>query len=624
MPVHRVFEFDTWRPGYGSAVVTVFIAETTTKASLFEDEALTVAAVNPQTLDSQTINNITYGKFLKPLYTSSPYTLDIDSTDQTGIERPALISLVGEDASKVTVQATGGSTNPELEDVLARVIHAEDYGALGAAAATNNATLTAAIGAAAANGGGRVIAPGGTYPFTGLTLPAGVVIEGQGRGVTILECQTAGNCLTISGDRAGLARLTLDGVNLVAGGVGVFSKANDEMVFEDVDVKRFETGIHFKGGRRASWRDLYLTSCSTGAKLHGDNDAGGGADGDEFRSNAWLGGKVALCTTIGVELSYEDKKCYQNVLEDVGFENNTGTALKINGARYTKLPGCWWKGNTTDFAIQDDDDTTDAARRENTVIGLFFKGGSIVGGAATFTDTCQDVILEGMEIADVDFTLTVPVKNAILVLDCTEDSLVTIGGEGTKWTRFRSINKGASSGITTAATATKAWSIELSPGQVAYLEGKVIGNQRNGENTAEYHIAVSAERPGSKLDYDTQTTNFTLGEILTGQSSGATGRIVADADAGATGTLTLRDIDGTFVDNEIITDPLGGSATANGVLQLQNAALLGTVELIRPVREDVAGWDATFVANGPEVELRVTGAAAQTIEWLTHVQAVLS
>ena len=624
MPVHRVFEFDTWRPGYGSAVVTVFIAETTTKASLFEDEALTVAAANPQTLDTKTVNSVIYGKLLRPLYTSSPYYLDIDSTDQTGIERPPLISLVGEDASKATVKATGGSTNPELEDILARVIHAEDYGALGAVAATNNATLTAAIGAAAANGGGRVIIPDGTYPFTALTLSAGVVLEGQGRGVTILECQTAGNCLTISGERAGLAHLTLDGVNLVAGGVGVFSKANDEPVFDDVDVKRFETGLHFKGGRRASWRDLYLTSCSTGAKLHGDNDAGGGADGDEYRSNAWVGGKVALCTTIGVEFSYEDMKCYQNVLEDVGFEDNTGTALKINGARYTKLPGCWWKGNTTDFAIQDDDDTTDAARLENTVIGLFFKGGSIVGGAATFTDTCQDVILEGMELADVDFTLTVPVKNAILVQDCTEDSLVTIAGDGTKWTRFRRINSGASSGITNGASAVKAWSIELAPGQVAYLEAKAIGNQRDGENTGEYHRVVSAERPGSKLDYDTQTANFTLGEILTGGSSGATGRIVADADAGATGTLTLRDIDGNFIDNEIITDPLGGSATANGVLQPQDAALLGSVAALRVAREDDAAWGASFVANGPEIELQVTGAASQIVEWLVHVEAVLS
>lgn len=71
---------------------------------------------------------------------------------------------------------------------------------------------------------------------------------------------------------------------------------------------------------------------------------------------------------------------------------------------------------------------------------------------------------------------------------------------------------------------------------------------------------------GATLNYDAQTGNFTVGQTITGGTSGATAVIDADADAGATGVLTLSSVMGIFQNNEIITDPLGGSATVNGVL----------------------------------------------------------
>jgi len=69
------------------------------------------------------------------------------------------------------------------------------------------------------------------------------------------------------------------------------------------------------------------------------------------------------------------------------------------------------------------------------------------------------------------------------------------------------------------------------------------------------------------LSYGTQTSNFTVGSTLTGATSGATATIIADADAGATGTLTLANIVGEFVSGEIITDAgLPGSATTTSVV----------------------------------------------------------
>jgi hypothetical protein len=615
--VHRIREFDLWQPGYGNATVRVYVAGTTTLAAIYTDEALTAAADNPQTLEARDLDGISYGKFAAPLYTGQAYYLDIDSADQTGIQRPALTSISGENASTCLVTATGGAKARTLADRAADFIFVADYGDLGASADTNTDTITAAVGAAAAAGGGIVLLPPGNLVVNPFTLPTGVRLEGEGRSVTVVQCQAAADVITLGGDRSGLARLTLDGINLVAGSVGVKTVGINETVFDDVEIKRFDTGIHCKGGRRGSWRDLYITNCTSGAKLHGDNNDGA-ANGDEFRDNEWAGGRVIQCTGIGLDLSYEDKFCRHNTIRDVGFEDNTGTAIRVNGARVNCLADCWWAGNTKNLDVLDDDNTQKKA--ENTVVGLVLAGGIMDGGTCTLTGTLHDVVFERMLLKSVTLTLTVPATNAILLQDCVEES-VALTGDGTKLSRFRRIDQGATSGLTTDATATKAWSVTLEPGQVAHFEAVVIARQRNGTQTAEYLIAASAKRPGSTLGYELQTANFTVGNVLTGGTSGATARIIADSDSGTTGTLTMQDIQGDFIDDETITDTGSGSAKANGILVAQNATLLGSQTDLR-IREDDAAWAAAFVANGPEIELRVTGAASKTIEWLVHVRMI--
>ena len=56
------------------------------------------------------------------------------------------------------------------------------------------------------------------------------------------------------------------------------------------------------------------------------------------------------------------------------------------------------------------------------------------------------------------------------------------------------------------------------------------------------------------MNYDAQSANFNVGSRLTGGTSGATGIIYRDTDGGATGTLELTGITGTFQNNETITD----------------------------------------------------------------------
>lgn len=625
MPVIRITEFDTWRPGYANALVTAYRAGTSTKASIFADEALTVAADNPQYLLDREVSGVLYGKFAVPLYTEQAYYLDVDSSDQTGIARPGLTTLDAQDASNAVVTPTGATRSRQIDDLLGQTIWAADDGAFGSAVATatNTTTLSTAIGRASANGGGRVRLPPGAAAVTTFSLPAGVILCGEGRGITTLQSQSAARVVTITGDKAGFEDMTLDGVALAAGSTGIYAKAIDETHFHNFEIKRFESGLHCKGGQRADWQDFYISNCGSGAKLHGDNGVGDGGSGDQFRHNRWNGGLVNLCTTVGVELKYVDKKCFHNSIHDVGFDTNTGTALKIYGARHTNLDGSWFNGNTVNMTVQDGDDASLSA--ENTVVGLKMKGGSFQGGTATFTGTCQDIEFTGVEINDVDFTLTNPTNN-LLFRDCIEDSLVTIAGDGTKFTRSRSSNADlpASFVRTTDATATVTWKYPLASGQRVSLRAVVIGNKRNANEYGLYHIAQFAHRPVATLAYDGQTANFTAGDIITGGTSGATALAVADSDSGASGTLSLAEVSGTFQNNETITGAISGSALVNGTITQPDAALLGSITSLQTAVEITAGWDAVFSVNAGDVQVTVTGAASSTIDWTTAVQVVSS
>jgi len=619
MAVHRIRDIDIWRAGLQGHTATIYVGGTTTLADVFTDEALSAAAANPQLLISGTIGTIQAGKLAVPLYTSQPYTLSLSTGDATGIERPRILTLAGEDASLMHVTVPGSAQVNDIRNIVSRVVWAEAWGAdmVTASPATNNTTLNAAIGALPA-GGGRVLLPPGTIEYTDLDLGAGVVLEGAGRDATTLVCTTGGHCVTVSGERAGLKGLTHDGLSLVAGGVGLFSKGIDRIVLDDVRMKRFETGLHAKGGRFLDWSNFYIDACATGAKLHGDVDSGGGSDGDVLAFLRWRGGNVINCTVIGVDLSYEDREIYNVTLDGVDISDNTGIALNINGAHSTLLANCNFDGNLQNMTVDDDSLTT---VDDNKVEGLTIRDTRMHGGGINFTGQCKNVLFERTDLLDVHFSLTTP-GNHILLLDCVEDRLTTVSGTGSNTLiRRRTNNHGSAVGTTNDAVATKAWGISLEPGQVVYLEAKVLGHRTNAVGHAIYHIGCGAYRPGSELDYDTQTANFTTNDTITGGTSGATARILFDNDSGSTGTLTLDNIVGVFENNEVITSQLGGSALVDGTITDIDAALdtTGNVNL-RAVYETSAGYLAAFAAPGSsDIELRVTGIASHDMEWTVEV-----
>ena len=96
------------------------------------------------------------------------------------------------------------------------------------------------------------------------------------------------------------------------------------------------------------------------------------------------------------------------------------------------------------------------------------------------------------------------------------------------------------------------------------IEGAGYGEYFYSSNGAEkvgvFHASAQF------LNYDAETTPFTTGQVLTGGTSSATGKMVATIDNGTAGTVLIQPLTGTFQDNETITDPLGGSATSDGVI----------------------------------------------------------
>lgn len=74
------------------------------------------------------------------------------------------------------------------------------------------------------------------------------------------------------------------------------------------------------------------------------------------------------------------------------------------------------------------------------------------------------------------------------------------------------------------------------------------------------------------LAYDGGTAVFSIGQTITGGTSGATGHIVSIDGDEISGTLVIDTLSGTFQDNEALTDGAGGAAVANGT---QTAAFPG-------------------------------------------------
>ncbi|MBB4266297.1 glycosyl hydrolase family 28-related protein [Roseospira visakhapatnamensis] len=634
MPAQRIVEFDTWRAGYQGAAVHIRKAGLTDLAAVYMDEALTAAAANPQILIPRTDPDGTqYGKFAVPLYTVDDYYLDMTPAGPTGVQRVPLTSLDGGEASGALVTSAGGTVARALAARAADIVHALDHGALDeTSTAANTNTLQAAIGVAAARGAGAVHVPPGTYRINALSVPQGVVLTGAGRGASVLVSQLADAVVTVTGDQAGLADLTLDGVNLVTGGVGVVSDSVSGLILRRVGLRRFDVALRHRGGFDHRYEDLVLSACGAGARFLGEDHDGAGTT---FTGLRWTGGRVET-TTQGAAILFEavDRPVDHNTLAHVEILDNVGPeGIKLVGAQFTTLERCAWEGNVNILSVTDG---THPELTDREVLSLRVLGGGMADGAVTLDGLCQDVVLESVEIVGVDFVMTTPAHN-VLLKNCTEYGATVSGSEPRKLTRFRDINRGGVVGITTDGTPEVAWTLALKPGEVVHLEVRATARAlNNATECAAYHLEQAARRPGSTLTYDNRTQAFSVGATLQGADSRATAAIVAVSESGTTGTLTLHDVDGAFQDNEIIAevggeagggagDGAGGSAQVNGALDHAPVALMGAkVSHMARTNGTASAWGGVAIgASAHEIQVTVDGDADDAVEWRVETRVVL-
>jgi hypothetical protein len=106
--------------------------------------------------------------------------------------------------------------------------------------------------------------------------------------------------------------------------------------------------------------------------------------------------------------------------------------------------------------------------------------------------------------------------------------------------------------------------MSVAPSRMRDLPAPLVGAQ---VTYWENHLIVSGGlTPRQALAFDSQSANFTVGETITGQTSGATMVLGSQTDGGTTGILYASAQTGLFVEADVLDGSTAGvaAAEANG------------------------------------------------------------
>lgn len=283
------------------------------------------------------------------VYTLEAVRMIVKDTTETTSYFDDIVNLVRADSVYVTHASINGGVETTLESALSEVattysesatatardftdvirnlgIQAEDYGVTADGTTDDTTFLQAAIDRAEALGATRVLLPIGTIKLTGpVTIDAaGVSIEGQGRGMSILKnFSTTGNCVNVtlaSGD----AKLFLKGFSITANttssGTGLNISVGDKVVVEDVGIGLHRTGLDCSAVTGTDIRHCFIDSTDDNAAAIGMNlGAAGRAERPEVTSGTDNG--------TGIKSSGVDCRIYD------AYVTNFATAIHANAAR---------------------------------------------------------------------------------------------------------------------------------------------------------------------------------------------------------------------------------------------------------------------------------------------------
>jgi hypothetical protein len=208
---------------------------------------------------------------------------------------------------------SSSATARNYTDVIRNIaIQAEDFGVVADGTTDDSEALQAAVDRVAALGGGTLLLPAGTILVSDATTisTAGVSIEGQGRGISIIkQSSTSANTLVVTMS-SGDCKLTLKRFSITASttssGVGIYPTVGDYLVIEEVGIGLHRTAFGCGAVTGTELRRCFVDSTDGNASALGiDIGIGGRAIDCEVNAATDVGIGVRL---VGVDARATD--CY--------------------------------------------------------------------------------------------------------------------------------------------------------------------------------------------------------------------------------------------------------------------------------------------------------------------------
>ena len=389
----------------------------------------------------------------------------------------------------------------------------------------------------------------------------------------------------------------------------------------DVLVRRFERGVQAThGGAGFVMRGCVVTENNIGIEL----DAIDGPIEDMVLSET----RVDLNSSKGIVLhssqfhrvsDIQIRKCSlrrgPDLLDIEGARNTICTATTFRGGA---RPGVQGSENLSVRDVPEDATvTTD---------GLYFHACSFQNMRQRFEGACENLRYNNCRFDTNFWDLNSP-RNSILLLDADEspDDRVESSGTANLVRKNDGLTHIDVPDRTTDATAKAVWSYRLAAGECAYLEVTATGRQLNGTNVAVYRTERGVYLAGATLAFDNGITEFRVGDLVANKTRTGRARITAKTGTAATGTLTISEIQGEFLNDDVIGTPdLNGaipeSATVNGALSYPAACTLFDTDAETAKETDNSWGGLGLVANGQSVDVVVGGKAATTIDWTVNLK----
>jgi len=216
---------------------------------------------------------------------------------------------------------------------------------------------------------------------------------------------------------------------------------------------------------------------------------------------------------------------------------------------------------------------------------LTVSGKGVVGYVRAVSGSNPTITLDIMQLGDLDVATNDPIVG-VTSTATMEASTVSSINAATAPQSDITITFGRVSRDLNNGAGAQNYSVEIDcSNELIQDVYEVLQYRMRRGQSADIDAGASLAVPGEeykgievKLDYDTATGNASVGEVVTGGNSGATGIVASATASGATGYLMVTALNGTFQTSEQVTTTGLTAANCNTVTSIQSpkAAPFGT------------------------------------------------